>query len=87
MSHDRKGMTMRRLIASLVVGGMLLFGLAPAGADPGSNPADADCVGKQISVLVRATGSKGKILKETADALETTVGGVIGALRNGPGCP
>ena len=78
---------MRKLFATLVVGGMLLFGLTPAGADPGSNPADADCVGEQISVLVQQTALKGKILKATADALGMTVGEVIGILRNGPGCP
>ncbi len=40
---------MRRLIASLVAGGMLLFGLAPAGADAGGNMSNAACTALQES--------------------------------------
>jgi len=34
---------MKRLIATLVVGGMLVFGLAPAGAEEGGNMSNRAC--------------------------------------------
>ncbi len=43
---------MRRLIATLVVGGMLLFGMVPAGADRGGEPAVCAINGEDISGLI-----------------------------------
>ena len=53
-SHDKEGVAMRKLIASLVVGGMLLFGVAPVGAGWAEGPT---CVGPQLSVLARANNN------------------------------
>ena len=61
---------MRRLTATLVVGGMLVFGMAPAGADPDpeSNPS---CIGREVTVSVAGQQKRGTVLKNAAGKTES----------------
>ena len=48
---------MRRLIATLVVGGMLVLGAVPAGANPNSNGTFCDSAGREASNFIVFDGN------------------------------